>query len=103
MFMTVVKEQILKGFSNTFLQPESCGVAVLKGGSMADAQSNGVSRSPEETTIRLWVPNTGVLFSLALNAAKSIGAPPRVGGQNPTDRSSRPQVDSAASYSNSAR
>jgi hypothetical protein len=45
---------------------------------MADAQFS----NPDAIAIRLWVPNTRALFSLAMDAAKSIGAPPRVGGQN---------------------
>lgn len=36
---------------------------------------------PEGIAIRMWVPNTGALFSLAVNAAKGIEASRRVGGQ----------------------
>jgi hypothetical protein len=45
---------------------------------VADAQFS----NPDALAIRLWVPNTGALFSLAVDAAKSISAPPRVGGQD---------------------
>jgi hypothetical protein len=37
---------------------------------------------PEEMVMRLWAPNTGALFSVAIAAAKGIEASPRVGGQN---------------------
>jgi|ERR1700680_1577301 len=40
-----------------------------------------IMTNPEGIAIKVWVPNTGALFSLAVGAAKGIDAPSRAGGQ----------------------
>jgi hypothetical protein len=46
------------------------------------SSAKNTTADPEEIAIRLWVPNTRALFSIAVAAAKGIGAKPREGGQN---------------------
>jgi hypothetical protein len=41
-----------------------------------------IMTNPQGIALKFWVPNTGALFSLAVDAAKGIQALPRVGGQS---------------------